>query len=202
MKRMYGFLAFILLASAFCLSAQENRAGGETFDITIPEPEKPPLAPENPEPPPREYRELSLGMSLEDLKGALQKDRLFNYREDRDVSFLPVREETLVETTGLSFIRRALFQLREGRVFIMAFTLDTRFIDHYSVYTAMVKKYGEPQSLSPSESVWESEETRVSVERPLTVKYIDKTVFNQLLEESRNLESRELLLRQELLGDF
>jgi hypothetical protein len=202
MKRIHGFLVFMLLASAFCLPAQESRPGGETFDFTIPEPEKPPLAPENPAPPPRQYRELSLGMELEDLKGALQKDGLFNYRGDRDVSFLPVKEETLVETTGLSFIRRAFFQLKEGKVFIMAFTLDTRFIDHYSVFTAMVKKYGEPQSLSPAESVWESEETRVSIERPLTVKYIDKTVFNQLLEESKNLESRQLLLRQEFLGDF
>jgi hypothetical protein len=200
MKRIIGFLPLMVLASALCLPAQES--GRETFEVTIPDPEKPPLAPENPEPPPRQYRELSLGMGLDDLKGALQKDRLFNYRGDRDVSFLPVREETLVETAGFSFIRRALFQLKEGRVFIMAFTLDTRFIDHYSVFTAMVKRYGEPQSLSPAESVWESEETRVSIERPLTVKYIDKTVFNQLLEESKALQSRELLLRQEFLGDF
>jgi hypothetical protein len=202
MKRICVFLSFLFLVSAFSLPAQEAGPGGETFDVTIEEPEKPPLAPENPAPPPRQYRELSLGMGLEELKEALQKDKLFNYRGDRDVSFLPVREEILVETAGLSFVRRAFFQLRESRVFIMAFTLDTRFIDHYSVFTAMVKKYGEPKSLSPAESVWESEETRVSVERPLTVKYIDKTVFNQLLEESKNPESRQLLLREEFLGDF
>jgi hypothetical protein len=202
MKRKFVFLPFMLLVSVFCLPAQEGSSGRETFDVTIPEKEKPPLAPENPAPPPRQYRELSLGMGLEDLKGALQKDRLFNYRGDRDVSFLPVKEETLVETTGLSFVRRAFFQLKERRVFIMAFTMDTRFIDHYSVFTAMVKKYGEPQSLSPAESVWESEETRVSIERPLTVKYIDKTVFNGILEESKNLESRQLLLRQEFLDDL
>jgi hypothetical protein len=197
-----GLLIFLFLVSVFCLPAQERGSDGETFDFIIPEPEKPPLAPENPAPLPRQYRGVSLGMGLEDLKETLQKDELFNYRGDKDVSFLPVKEETLVETTGLSFIRRAFFQLKEGRVFIMAFTLDTRFIDHYSVFTAMVKKYGEPQSLSPAESVWESEEIRVSIERPLTVKYIDKTVFNQLLEESRSLESRQLLFRQEFIDDF
>jgi hypothetical protein len=202
MKRILVFLPFMFLARALCLPAQEGGLGGEIFDVTIPEQEKPPLAPENPAPPPRQYRELSLGMGLEDLKGALQKDGLFNYRGDRDVSFLPVKEETLVETAGLSFIRRAFFQLKESRVFIMAFTMDTRFIDHYSVFTAMVKKYGDPQSLDPAESVWESEETRVSIERPLTVKYVDKTVFNQLLEESKTLESRQLLRRQEFLDDF
>jgi hypothetical protein len=202
MKRIPRFLPFMLLVLVLSLPAQEERSGGETFDFTIPEQEKPPLAPENPAPPPRQYREIALGMGLEDLKGALQKDELFSYRGDKDVSFLPVREETLVETTGLSFIRRAFFQLRDGRVFIMAFTMDTRLIDHYSVFTAMIKKYGEPESLSPAESVWESEETRVSIERPLTVKYIDKTVFNEVLEESKSLESRQLLRRQEFLDDF
>jgi hypothetical protein len=98
----------------------------ETFDIFIPEPERPPLAPENPEETPRQFRGMSLGMSLDDLKTALIRDWMFNFRGDRDVSFLPAREETLIETTGLSFIRRAFFQLSGGGVFMMAFTLDTR----------------------------------------------------------------------------
>jgi hypothetical protein len=174
----------------------------ETFDFTIPGPPERSLAPEEPEEVPRQFRELSLGMSLDDLKAALIEDTLFTFRGDRDVSFLPLREETLVETTGLSFIRRAFFQLSEGNVFIMAFTLDTRLVDHYSVYTALVRRYGEPQSLNPQEAVWESEETRLSIERPLTVKYLDKTIFNAIIEESATRESDMLFRREEFLGDF
>jgi hypothetical protein len=193
------FSAFVL---AGAVSAQESAGTGNTFEVTIPEPQKAPLAPENPAELPRQYRSLSLGMGLDDLKTALQKDGLFYFRGDRDVSLLPVREQTLVETTGLSFIRRAFFQLESGNVFIMAFSLDTRLVDHYSVFTSFVKKYGEPDALSPSETVWENEETRVSIERPLTVKYIDKTVFNRLIAESRELRSNELFARQEFLNDF
>jgi hypothetical protein len=174
----------------------------ETFDFIIPEPVRPPLAPEDPEEVPRQFRELSLGMSLDELKETLIRDALFSFRGDRDVSFLPIREETLVETTGLSFIRRAFFQLSEGSVFIMAFTLDTRLLDHYSVYTSLVRRYGEPLSLNPQEAVWESEETRLSLERPLTVKYLDKTIFNALIDESTTSESDMLRLREEFLGDF
>jgi hypothetical protein len=176
--------------------------GQETFDFTIPEPVRPPLAPENPEEIPRQFRGLSLGMSLDDLKAALVRDGMFSFRGDRDVSFLPLREETLIETTGLSFIRRAFFQLSGGSVFMMAFTLDTRLLDHYSVYTSLVRRYGEPDSLNPQEAVWESEDTRLSIERPLTVKYLDKTVFNALIDESRTRESDMLLLREEFLGGF
>jgi len=187
------FFAFFSLIAAF---AQE------TLDFTIPEPERRPLAPENPEEVPRQFRGIALGMALDELKTALVADSLFSFRGDRDVSFLPIREETMVETTGLSFVRRAFFQLAQGAVYIMSFSLDTRRIDHYSVFTSFVKKYGEPVALNPSESVWESETTRVSIERPLTVKYIDKTVFDRLLEESKAGDSLEILRRESFLADF
>jgi hypothetical protein len=195
MKSSCLVLIFFLV-SFFPASAQE------TFEFTIPEAPRRTLAPENPEPVSRQFRELFLGQSLEDLKLALMGDRLFRFRGDRDVSFLPVQEQTLVETTGLSYIRRAHFQLSDGAVYIMSFTMDTRLMDHYSVFTSFVKKYGEPQSLSPGEAVWETEDTRVSIERPLTVKYIDKTVFERLVEESRTIERQELLNREEFLADF
>jgi hypothetical protein len=152
---------------------------------------------------PRTFRKLSLGMDLDALKSALQQDpALFNFRGDRDVSFLPAREQSLVETTGFSFVRRAFFQLIDGKVFIMAFTLDPGLVDHYSVYTMFVKKYGEPQFLDPKQAVWESGETRVSIERPLTVKYLDRQIFDSIIAQSQADESIELYLREEFLHDF
>jgi hypothetical protein len=195
MKKPVFILAlfFISLLPAF---AQE------TFEFTVPQPSRPSLAPENPDAIPRQFRELSLGQTLDALKAALVRDELFRFRGDRDVSFLPIREETLVESAGLSFIRRAYFQLAEGAVYIMSFSLDTKLMDHYSVFTSFVKKYGEPVSLSPAEAVWESEDTRVSIERPLTIKYIDMTVFARLVEESSTQKRSELLAREEFLADF
>jgi hypothetical protein len=151
---------------------------------------------------PRQFRELSLGMSLDELKAALLKDALFNFRGDRDVSFLPAREESLVETSGTSFIKRAFFQLRDGVVFIMAFTLNTGMIDHYSMFTDLTAKYGQPTYLDPREAVWESDEVRVSIERPLTVKYIDKKVFDDIINESALIQSRRVQQRQEFLDEF
>ena len=151
---------------------------------------------------PRQFREIALGMSLDALKDALKEDNMFNFRGDRDVSFIPVREESLVETTGSSFIRRAFFQLRDGNLFIMSFTLNTGMMDHYSVFTQMVKKYGQPSSLNPKEAVWETEETRISIERPLTVKYIDLNVFNDIINDSSLIQSRRIQQRQDFLDEF
>jgi hypothetical protein len=158
---------------------------------------------------PRNFREISLGMGLDELKATLvnlskpeDRNRLFNFRGDRDVSFLPAREESLVETTGLSFVKRAFFQLRDSQVFIMAFTLNTDLVDHYSIFTSLVEKYGQPNSLDPQQAVWETETTRLALERPLTVKYIDMTVFNGIIDESATVESAEIRRRQEFIDGF
>jgi len=151
---------------------------------------------------PRQFREIFLGMGLDDLKNVLLEDNLFNFRGDRDVSFIPVREESLIETTGSTFIRRAFFQLRDGSLFTMSFTLNTGLIDHYSVFTHLVSRYGQPSSLNPREAVWETEETRIAVERPLTVKYIDLNVFNDIINESSLIQSRRVQQRQDFLDEF
>jgi len=151
---------------------------------------------------PRQFRQLALGMSLDELKVSLLGDGYFNFRGDRDVSFLPAREQSLVETTGSSFIRRAFFQLRDGEVFIMAFMLNTEIIDHYSVFTQFVEKYGQPSWLDPRAAIWETENTRIAIERPLTVKYIDKAVFNDIVNESGLIESGHVRMRQDFLNEF
>ena len=151
---------------------------------------------------PASYRGLSLGMSLDDLKNALFNDSAFAFRGDPDVSFLPLSTQNLVESEGTGFIKRAFFQLKDGAVFFMAFAMNTTMIDHYSIFTAFVEKYGQPLTLNPREAVWESETVRVSIERPLTVKYIDKSVFDTLVTESRTEKAYGRELRENFLNDF
>lgn len=169
-----------------------------TYDLTGTTPR------ERPEPQelPRNFRELVLGMGLDDLKTGLLRDGYFNFRGDRDVSFLPIRDQSLVETTGPSFIRRAFFQLRDGSVFIMAFMLNTEIIGHYDVFMQFLDKYGEPSYLDPRMAIWENDETRIAIERPLTVKYIDKVVFDDIVSESGLIESGQVQLRQDFLNEF
>jgi len=178
---VFTFICFFLI---FPVWAQE--AGAEEEGIILP----------------RQFRALVLGMSMDDLKTNLFSDSYFNFRGDRDVSFLPERDQSLVETTGSSFIKRAFFQLRDGNLFIMSFSLNTEVIDHYSIFTQFTEKYGQPTYLDPRMAVWETEETRIAIERPLTVKYIDKIVFTDILNESGLIESGHVQLRQDFLNEF
>ena len=57
-------------------------------------------------------------------------------------------------------------------------------MDHYSIFSALCKKYGRPNSVSPDKTLWENDDYSMSLERPLTLKYIDKNIFNQLQQKS------------------
>lgn len=159
-------------------------------------------APTGSVPPPSAFRGLSLGMELEQVKAALAADPLFRYRGDPDVSFLPQSSQPLIECAGTAWIRRAYFQFSDSRLFIMILVLDTQKIDHYSLFTALSGKYGPPVSLSPQEAVWRSEGSRFSLERPLTVKYIDAAVFSRIVSRGVAAEDLEKLSRESFIGQF
>jgi hypothetical protein len=152
--------------------------------------------------PPMSFRSLALGMGLDQVKAALKADPLFRYRGDPDVSFLPQTSQYLIECEGASFLRRAYFQFADSRLFIMILVLDAQRLDHYSLFTALSAKYGQPSSLSPSESVWQSDPVRFSLERPLTVKYIDNKTFSAILAKGGAQKDLEQLSREKFLEQF
>jgi hypothetical protein len=152
--------------------------------------------------PPSSFRTVALGMTVEQVKEALGKDALYRYRGDPDVSFLPLSGERLIECEGSSYLRRAYFQFAEGRLYVMILVLDQQKLDHYSLFTAFSAKYGEPASFSPVEAVWQSEGVRFSLERPLTVKYIDRRVFAEQLARGAAQEDLERLSRERFIEQF
>ena len=188
---------FLLVFSLIFVPAQAQEV---YYDI--PEPVTGLTVPEVIPPMPRHFRGLSLGMSLGDLQEELVRDTLFRFRGERDVSFLPLRQEALVETGGNAFVSRAHFQLWEGEVFIMSFTLNTQLIDHHTMFTTFVSRFGEPVVLNPNEAIWEDDYTVVSIERPLTVKYIDRIVFDRIREEARTEQHWLTITREQFLDEF
>jgi hypothetical protein len=148
------------------------------------------------------FRSVTLGMALDQVKQALKSDALFRYRGDPDVSFLPQTSQYLIECEGNSYLRRAYFQFADSRLFIMILVLDTQKLDHYSMFSALSSKYGQPTSLSPQEVVWQSEPVRFSLERPLTVKYIDNKTFSALLAKGGAQKDLDQLSREKFIEQF
>jgi hypothetical protein len=151
---------------------------------------------------PMGFRSVSLGMGLAEVKQALKSDGLFRYRGDPDVSFLPQTSQYLIECEGTGYLRRAYFQFADSRLFIIILVLDTQKLDHYSLFSALSTKYGPPAALSPQEAVWQTEPVRFSLERPLTVKYIDNKTFAALLQKGGAQKDLEQLSREKFIEQF
>ena len=151
---------------------------------------------------PAEYRSIKLGMGIDAVKEALKEDAVFGYRGERDVSLLPTENRSLIESAGSYFISRSWFQFYKDNLYTMIFKLNTDTVDYYSVYSKFCEKYGEPASINPQRAVWEDEHTRVVIERPLIVKYIDLVVFNELISQSTTEKAASETNRQNFIDGF
>ena len=151
---------------------------------------------------PAEYRSIRLGMGIDAVKEALKQDAVFGYRGERDVSLLPTENRSLIESAGSYFISRSWFQFYKDNLYTMIFKLNTDTLDYYSVYSKFCEKYGEPASINPQRAVWENEHTRVVIERPLIVKYIDLMVFNELISQSTTEKAASETNRQNFIDGF
>jgi hypothetical protein len=152
--------------------------------------------------PPGSFRGISLGMTVDQVKAILLNDALYRYRGDPDVSFLPSSGESLIECEGSSYLDRAYFQFAGGALYVFILVLDPTKLDHYSLFTAFNEKYGPPTSFNPREAVWQSEAFRFSLERPLTVKYIDRRVFDAQVARGAAQQDLELLSRERFIEQF
>ena len=53
----------------------------------------------------------------------------------------------------------------------------------------MTEKYGEPTTISADVAQWQNDEVIITLERPSTLKYIDKVIFERLQNASETKKS-------------
>ncbi|MBQ0050767.1 MAG: hypothetical protein KBT11_01740 [Treponema sp.] len=137
------------------------------------------------------FSKIHLGMSLDELKSELKKDLQFCYRGDRDVSLSPSDGQILIETDAsgadYSFLDRCYFQFADEKLYIITINMKNSKIDHYSIFSKLCEKYGQPKELNPNKSLWQDSSVIMTLERPLTLKYVDAKSFKDKKDKS-NIE--------------
>lgn len=136
------------------------------------------------------YGGIQLGMTVEQVKKALKDNTDFGYHGDRDVSLLPGENRVLIETdattyAGYSFLERCWFQFYNDKLYIITINVNKEKMDHFSIFDSLCKKYGMPDSVNPEKSVWNGSNVTMSLERPLTLKYVDQKTFESLQYKSK-----------------
>ncbi|MDA3811449.1 MAG: hypothetical protein PF518_14115 [Spirochaetaceae bacterium] len=157
---------------------------------------------ENLEKIPDRYHDFIFGDLLNTVKDKLKSDSYFSYRGDPDVSMMLAPDKSIIDTAGSGFINRAYFIFYNEKLYQITLVLNEVLLDFYTFQTQFTGKYGNPDSLDPSGMVWEDEKYRISLEYPLSIKYIDLEVFNALLSESEQNRSNEEILRTDFINTF
>lgn len=156
---------------------------------------------------PHGYQNIQLGMDFDQAKEELLKNSDFGYHGDRDVSLIPGNNQKLIETDadrglGLNFLSQCWFQFYNDELYIITININPEKMDYYSMFTNLCSKYGNPTKLDPIKSTWENDEIIMILEKPLSIKYIQKSTYNDLLNYSNVEKSAVEITKQMFLDEF
>lgn len=156
---------------------------------------------------PNGFKNITLGMSFDEAKQELLKDPDFGYHGDRDVSLLPNSNKVLIETSTnpkytSSFLTDCYFQFNDEKLYIITININQDKIDYYSIFTTLCEKYGMPDTVSPQGSTWKTDDITMSLEKPLTLKYIDNNTFQELQNYSNIQHSAEEKTKEQFLDEL
>lgn len=202
MKRNLTLAAVMIVLAFFtglsCFAQSENQKQTSAQDKT-PAEEEVVL--------PNGYGNVFLGMSVDEAKETLMKNPQFGYRGDRDVAMLPGAHRIIIETdtsktAPYSFLKQCYFQFHEERLYIITLNINPTKMDYYSMFSTLCKNYGNPTTMNPKKAEWVSDTVMLTLEKPLTLKYTDKVVFDKIQEESMVQESAEEMSREMFLDSL
>lgn len=134
------------------------------------------------------FGDLTLGASLAQISEQLNSSAYFAFDAAINISIIPLSRNALISVDGTDYVERGFLQFDDDALISIQLILDPRQLDHFSLYRALSDKYGEPNSLNPQVTSWESEAVRISIERPLILKYIDLRYFTA---EQRRAEEEQ-----------
>jgi hypothetical protein len=131
---------------------------------------------------PRGYGGITLGMSYREVDAAVKADAAFGSRGTPDVTMALPPGQRLLQAPGNPNgpYARCTFHFLDDKLYIITLGLNSSRTDHYSIFTALTERYGSPASLNPAKSVWDNGDVTVTLERPLTLKYVDAAAFQSI----------------------
>lgn len=148
------------------------------------------------------FLNILLGQSMIDVEDALNENRYFDYRGKPDVNMRISQDSELIECSGFSYVKKGYFQFYEERLIIITVVIDESELDYYSFYTSLEKKYGKPDHLNPDGVYWDNGVISMSLEKPLSIKYMDKKSVQKIKENSASSESRAKVLKEDFIEIF
>ena len=164
----------------------------------------------------RNFIGIELGQTIAEFREQVSESENMPYPYflyDLYASEIQEGQETLLEVQGSGFVEKGVFQFGrlgnetgnetggdEPVLISITIFLDSQWSSYQQLFQKFTKDYGEPLRLSPNRSIWEDEQTFVSLEKQNHPRY--KIVDRRYLDGLRAQTQENFDLYQQRYEEF
>jgi len=146
------------------------------------------------------YLGIHIGMSRDQVLAAAESNDVITVPKNRDVDFFPVEEREIITLSVKPEIPFIYLQFFDDVLYAITVIFDERYMDYYTLSSALAERYGEYTSLTPQWRQWRLDRVTVKVEKPAVVKYIALHDFLEAASFEGNVSEFDMEKRQTLLN--
>jgi hypothetical protein len=143
----------------------------------------------------RGYRGVELGMHIDKVREVLKKDRLLEIDIRTDFGDMDEEPYHMIRARNVPYINSIYYQFGttesvKKQLFAIIIHFNKEYNDFHYLMNKMKKKYGEPSLLTPTTANWENNKTKIILNSPSTVKYIDIELYRTMQREYTYMRHR------------
>ncbi len=143
----------------------------------------------------RGYRGIKLGMKLDNVRKILKKDRLLEIDIRTDFGDLDEEPYHILKARNVPYITSVYYQFGttksiKQQLFAIIIHFNKEYNDFFRLFEKMKKKYGKPNMFTPNMATWHNKTTKIILNSPATVKYIDIQLYRTMQREYSYMRHR------------
>lgn len=148
------------------------------------------------------FEVFKMGMNRKTVQDKLYQSKLFYYQGEPEVTMTKNPAETLLNCQGRGIVKKGTFHFYKGRLFVITLILNPEEIDYYTLFTRFTKRFGDPKKMSPKSALWENKKTRLGLEKPLAIRFVDAEIFDSMEKKGKIKENVKVKTREDFLELF
>lgn len=148
------------------------------------------------------FKEFKLNQTQSEVKELIKKSFDFANRRDEALSIRLEPDTDIITAEGLGFIKIGYFHFNKNKLFQIFLNLDEKRLGYYLILKRFTEKYGNPTFLEPKSAFWENEEVKIIIEKPCSLKYIYKPIWNEITTADQTSDSVFFKIREKFIEDL
>ncbi|HOF01323.1 MAG TPA: hypothetical protein PK385_03785 [Spirochaetota bacterium] len=148
------------------------------------------------------FKDFKLNQTQSEVKELIKKSFDFANRRDEAISIRLEPDTDIITAEGLGFIKIGYFHFNKDKLFQIFLKLDEKRLGYYLILKRFTEKFGNPTSLEPKSAFWENEEVKIIIEKPCSLKYIYKPIWNEITAADQTTDSVFFNIREKFIDDL